>query len=74
MLAILLAPALVLAQTKLSGKVVAATEPLGLPGVNISIKGTTIGTISDLDGNYNIEASEGDIIVFSFVSWKRLKL
>ena len=69
-LAVLVTPVLVLSQTKFSGKVTASSEPGGLPGVNISIKGTTIGTITDLDGNYSLEASSGDIIVFSFVSFK----
>jgi TonB-linked SusC/RagA family outer membrane protein len=38
-----------------------------LPGVNISIKGTTIGTVSDIDGNYVILASSENVIVFSFI-------
>lgn len=44
-------------------------EPL--IGVNVSIKGTTIGTISDLDGKYTLEApSSNSIIVFSFIGYK----
>lgn len=38
-----------------------------LPGVNVFIKGTTTGVQTDFDGNYRIEASEGDILVFSYV-------
>ena len=38
-----------------------------LPGVNIFVKGTTIGTNTDIDGNYSLSASDGDIIVFSYV-------
>ena len=41
----------------------------GLPGVNIHIKGTTIGTATDLNGNYKIQASQGDVLVFSFVGY-----
>lgn len=40
---------------------------LPLPGVNIIIKGTSTGVQSDFDGNYAIEASQGDILVFSFI-------
>ncbi len=41
----------------------------GLPGVNIRIKGTTTGTATDLNGKYRIQASQGDILVFSFVGY-----
>ena len=42
-------------------------EPL--PGVNIVVKGTQLGTASDIDGNYSIQVSEGDVLVFSFVGF-----
>lgn len=38
-----------------------------LPGVNITIKGTTYGTITDVEGNYNIEVSPNQILVFTFI-------
>ncbi|MGB5819462.1 MAG: TonB-dependent receptor [Saonia sp.] len=38
-----------------------------LPGVNILVKGTTNGTQSDFDGNYAIQASEGQSLVFSYL-------
>ena len=40
---------------------------MALPGVNIIIKGTTVGVQSDFDGNYSIQASRGQILVFSFI-------
>jgi len=42
-------------------------DGLPLPGVNIIIKGTTTGVQTDFDGNYLIEASLGDVLVFSFI-------
>ncbi len=42
---------------------------IGLPGVSIYIKGTQQGTITDLDGNYSIGVTPGDIVVFSFVGF-----
>jgi hypothetical protein len=42
-------------------------EPI--PGVNILIKGTTIGTVSDLDGKYSIGAPMGATLVFSFIGY-----
>ncbi|UWX55807.1 TonB-dependent receptor plug domain-containing protein [Maribacter litopenaei] len=38
-----------------------------LPGVNILIKGTTSGIQTDFDGNYAIEVSPGDVLVFSYI-------
>jgi len=42
-------------------------DGLPLPGVNILVKGTSTGTQSDFDGNYAISASQGDVLVFSFI-------
>lgn len=48
------------------GKVLDDTnEPL--PGVSVSIKGTTKGTITDADGDYSISASQNQVLVFSLV-------
>lgn len=41
-----------------------------LPGVSIFIKGKQVGTTTDFDGQYSIEASEGDILVFSYLGMK----
>ncbi|PTN07724.1 TonB-dependent receptor [Mangrovibacterium marinum] len=38
-----------------------------VPGVSVFIKGTTIGTVTDADGNYTINAGRGATLVFSFV-------
>lgn len=40
-----------------------------LPGVTIIIKGTSTGTTSDFDGNFSISASNGDVLVFSYVGF-----
>ncbi|MDH3711590.1 MAG: TonB-dependent receptor, partial [Cyclobacteriaceae bacterium] len=53
-----------------SGKVTDASSGEGLPGVNILIKGTTSGTISDTDGNYNLQAASNATLVFSFVGYE----
>ncbi len=42
----------------------------GLPGVNILVKGTTIGAITDVDGNYRIGVPDGaTVLVFSYVGY-----
>lgn len=42
-------------------------DGLPLPGVNIVIEGTSTGVQTDFDGNYSINANQGDVLVFSFV-------
>ncbi|MFV0247992.1 MAG: TonB-dependent receptor [Tenacibaculum sp.] len=41
-----------------------------LPGVSVLLKGTKIGTITDIDGKYYIKASLGDILVFSYIGFE----
>jgi len=57
------------AQTRtVTGKVVDNSgQPL--PGVNIVIKGTTTGTITDFDGKYKVDAKASDVLVFSFLGY-----
>lgn len=46
------------------------TNGIGLPGVNVTIKGTTQGTITDMDGNYSINGVDANAtLVFSFVGY-----
>src|SRR5690606_19905059 len=40
---------------------------LPLPGVNIVVEGTTIGTQTDFDGNYSISASQGQFLIFTYI-------
>ena len=42
------------AQTTVSGQITASEDSAPLPGVNILVKGTAAGTISDADGNFSI--------------------
>lgn len=53
----------------ITGKVTSANDGLSLIGVNVLIKGTSRGTVTDLDGNYSIEANEGDVLVFSYTGY-----
>ena len=52
----------------ITGKITDATGA-PLPGVSILIKGTTIGTSADVDGNYSLEASPNDVLVLSFIGY-----
>ncbi len=54
-------------QSKVTGKIT-DENGLPLPGVTVIFKGTTQGTVSDIDGNYSIDIKEGvTTLVFSFV-------
>ncbi len=51
-----------------SGKVTSIEDGSSLPGVNVVLKGTTTGTVTDIDGNFNLSVpSDGGILVFSFI-------
>jgi iron complex outermembrane recepter protein len=63
---------LLFAQKDISGKVTDASGQ-GLPGVNISEKGSSIGTTSDFDGKYLIKVQEGATLVFSYVGFKKVE-
>jgi len=53
----------------ISGKVT-SVEGEALPGVNIMIKGTTTGAITDIDGNYTMNIPDGSSLIFSYVGYK----
>lgn len=48
----------------------------GLPliGVNVSIKGTTEGTITDLDGKFNLNVSSQSMLVISYIGYKTVEI
>jgi TonB-linked SusC/RagA family outer membrane protein len=51
-----------------SGRVTAAEDGSGIPGVNVVLKGTTAGTVTDASGNYTLSVpSQGGTLVFSFI-------
>ncbi len=57
-------------QIIVSGTVTTSTDQGGLPGVNVLVKGTTQGTVTDVEGNYSIEVpSDDDILVFSSIGF-----
>ena len=64
---------LTFAQEKTISGTVSDETNVPLPGVNIIIKGTSTGTQTDFDGNYTINASAGDVLVFSYVGFKTVE-
>ncbi|MGM0943740.1 MAG: SusC/RagA family TonB-linked outer membrane protein [Bacteroidota bacterium] len=58
----------------ITGRVVADDQPEGLIGVNVLVKGTTIGVVTDLDGNYSILVPESaTTLVFSYIGYRSVE-
>ena len=59
----------VMAQERtISGRVTGEETGTPVPGVNVILKGTTVGTVTDIDGNYKLNVpEEGGTLVYSFI-------
>lgn len=64
------------AQTKeISGTVTSAEDGSSIPGVSVSVKGTTLGTITNLDGQYTLQVpQDASTLVFSFVGMQSVEV
>ena len=61
-----------LAQTRqVTGKVTSSEDGSALPGVSVSLKGTSRGTTTGADGSYKISVGDGAVLVYSFVGYKQ---
>src|SRR5690606_20473504 len=63
-----------LKDTRLITGIVTASDGLGLPGVNVTVKGTTRGVQTDLDGYFEINARLDEVLVFSFTGMEAVEL
>ncbi len=61
-----------MAQTKeITGKVTSSEDGAAIPGVTVSVKGTTMGTITDMDGQFRLKVpTDSKTLVISFVGMK----
>jgi len=59
---------------QVSGKVVSVEDGIGVPGVNVIVKGTNTGTTTNVDGTYSLSAPEDGTLVFSFVGFQRMEV
>lgn len=57
-------------EISVSGTVTDAKDNIGLPGVTILQKGTTNGTVTDIDGNYSIAVPQNSTLVFSYIGYE----
>jgi TonB-linked SusC/RagA family outer membrane protein len=56
--------------SRIQGTVTDAKDQSPIPGVNVAVKGTQSGTLTALDGTYEVSAASGQTMVFSFVGYK----
>src|SRR5690606_29109759 len=56
-------------QAFVTGKVVDDLNNEPLPGVNVLIKGTTQGAITDIEGDFRLEAAPEDVLIFSYIGY-----
>lgn len=56
------------AQSKVSG-VITDNQKIPIPGVNVLVRGTSVGTATDFDGNYEITVNNGDVITYSYIGY-----
>lgn len=57
-------------QKTVTGTVTASEDNLGIPGVTVQVKGTTLGVVTDIDGRYSIQASQGQVLIYRFTGQK----
>jgi len=58
-------------ERKIRGKVTSVDDDSATPGVNVVVKGSSTGTVTDIDGNYEVTVPTGDeaTLVFSFIGF-----
>lgn len=63
------------AQDKIVKGVVTSTDGETLPGVNVVVKGTSVGAITDMNGAYSVSVPAGNnVLVFTFIGMKPLEV
>lgn len=73
LLTVLFSATAVFADVTVKGTVTSAEDNEPLPGVSIVVKGTTTGTVTDFDGNYQISVPDGAVLQFSFIGFKTVE-
>ena len=57
-------------QFAVQGTVTSEEDGMALPGVSIIIKGKSTGTTTDMNGQYSLQVSQGDVLQFSFIGYE----
>ncbi|MFL9843740.1 SusC/RagA family TonB-linked outer membrane protein [Flavobacterium rhizosphaerae] len=71
LIAFLLISAFSIAQeVEISGQVNEEATGLPIPGVNVTVQNSNLGTVTDMDGNFTIKVSTGSVVEFSFLGYE----
>jgi len=57
----------VTAQTRHTGKVIGSDDKLPVVGASVRIKGTNVGTVTDINGDFAINVNPGNVLVVSYI-------
>ncbi len=61
---------IVSAQTRITGKVIGADDKQPVIGASVRVRGTTVGTVTDVSGNFSITAKPNDVITVSYLGYQ----
>ncbi|MEO7211795.1 SusC/RagA family TonB-linked outer membrane protein [Mucilaginibacter sp.] len=56
------------------GKVTDKRDGQSLPGVTVKVKGTAIATVTDVNGNYSLQADDKAVLVFSYIGYDAVEV
>ncbi|MBS1528911.1 MAG: carboxypeptidase-like regulatory domain-containing protein, partial [Bacteroidetes bacterium] len=65
----LLSSLVVTAQTKISGKVIGSDDKQPIIGATVKIKGTNVGVVTDVNGNFTLTGKTGYVLVISYIGY-----
>lgn len=69
LLAVMLLSVASYAQSTVSGVIRSEGDNETIPGVSVLVKGTTRGTVTDLDGKFQVEAASGEVLSISYIGY-----
>ncbi|WP_085537324.1 SusC/RagA family TonB-linked outer membrane protein [Massilibacteroides vaginae] len=59
---------------QIKGEILSGSDNFPLPGVNVVVKGTTNGTMTDIDGQFFLSAPDKSVLVISYIGFKPLEV
>ncbi|WP_228520929.1 SusC/RagA family TonB-linked outer membrane protein [Flavobacterium sp. HJJ] len=59
---------------KISGLVTDAATGTAIPGVSVTVKSSNQGTTTGFDGKYQIQANQNDVLIFSFMGYRKTEM
>ncbi|MEO3404698.1 TonB-dependent receptor [Mucilaginibacter sp. CAU 1740] len=70
LLCCLISSLVVTAQTKYKGKVIGSDDKLPIVGASVRIKGTSTGTVTDVNGEFTLTLSQGNTLVVTYIGYQ----